>query len=383
VVTITNSGNANLVIGNIAGNNPLAFPFSIVNDSCSVQTISPSSSCTLKIRFSPLSSGIYSDTFDIPSDDPDESTISISVNGNGTPPPVPDISVTDSSGSATDLQIPFGNITENLSSEKTVTITNTGNANLVIGSIATVNPLVSEFAVVNDNCSGTSINPSSNCTFKVRFNPVTTGLFNDSFDIPSNDPDEPSVVFSVSGTGVSSIVNNPPDTPELVYPANNQNGLDVTVQFRWKNAADPDGDPVSYDLYICEDESFATGCITRTNVAYLNGNKVAYAGFSFYLTLIIFMASGLLYSMRYKRKIFVLVVVIVSTAIFLVSCGGGGGGGAGGILQGGNPVLPDNSDESIYTVSGLSAGTVYYWKVVADDGNGNTTESSAWQFQTQ
>ncbi len=54
--------------------------------------------------------------------------------------------------------------------------------------------------------------------------------------------------------------------------------------------------------------------------------------------------------------------------MLLVSCGGGDNNG---------------SDEVSYTVSELSPGTTYHWKVVADDGNGGRAESEVRNFTTQ
>ncbi|NOZ69431.1 MAG: hypothetical protein GXP46_09380, partial [Deferribacteres bacterium] len=45
-VTVKNDGNADLSVYTIAGSNPLSGPFSISNDNCSNQTVSPASSCT-------------------------------------------------------------------------------------------------------------------------------------------------------------------------------------------------------------------------------------------------------------------------------------------------------------------------------------------------
>ncbi|MFA1610051.1 GLUG motif-containing protein [Halobellus rubicundus] len=45
-------------------------------------------------------------------------------------------------------------------------------------------------------------------------------------------------------------------------------------------------------------------------------------------------------------------------------------------------VAEDQSDTS-YDPAGLEAGTTYYWKIVAEDGQGNTVESNLWSFTTR
>jgi len=112
----------------------------------------------------------------------------------------PDITVTDAIAPNDDLQVPFGDVTELSSSEAIVTVTNDGTAYLVVGNIDTPVP---PFSIVNDNCSAQTIAPGESRTFTVRFEPTATGEFEDSFDIPSNDPDENPVIVSVGGTGSS------------------------------------------------------------------------------------------------------------------------------------------------------------------------------------
>ena len=204
-VTVTNDGAANLDIGAIASADPLAAPFSILTDTCSNQTIAPSGSCTLAVRFAPTAAVTSNDSFDIPSNDPDEGTVTVSVSGTGSVISVPDITVTDSVAPNTDLQIPFGNVTVGSSSDETVTITNNGTANLTIGAIASANPLAGRFSIPTDNCSSQTIAPAGSCTLTVRFTPTTAGTSSsDNFDIPSNDPDEGTVTVSVSGTGLTA-----------------------------------------------------------------------------------------------------------------------------------------------------------------------------------
>ncbi|RLJ17474.1 hypothetical protein DJ031_14235 [bacterium endosymbiont of Escarpia laminata] len=201
-VTITNDGNADLTIGNIGAQDVLVAPFSILNDTCSTQILVPAASCTLTVRFEPTAAGTFNDSFDIPSDDADEASVTVNLSGTGTAIPVPDITVTDSVAPAGDLQVPFGNVTEGAVSNKIVTITNDGSANLTLVQIALANPLAAPFSILNDTCSAQTLTPAASCTLTVSFAPTVIGIFNDSFDIPSDDPDEGSVTVNLSATGV-------------------------------------------------------------------------------------------------------------------------------------------------------------------------------------
>jgi subtilisin family serine protease len=191
-ITVFNSGTEDLIIGNIAQSNPAAAPFSIVSDNCSGSTFAPGAACTLRVRFSPVTSGSFTDTFDIPSNDPDENPVTVSLSGTGIASN-PDITVSS-------VSVGFGSIAVGSYSDRNITVQNDGTANLIIGNIAQSNPAAAPFSIVSDNCSGSTFAPGAACTLTVRFEPGTIGTFTDTFDIPSNDPDENPVTVSLNGT---------------------------------------------------------------------------------------------------------------------------------------------------------------------------------------
>jgi hypothetical protein len=205
-VTVKNSGTADLVLDQITVAGPPG-PFSVENDTCSMQTLSPlppDNRCTLTIGFAPPATGMFSGSVDIPSNDPNVAIVTVIVDGTGTPGPAPNISVTAVPVDPDDdLMMPFGNVTEATAWDGEVTITNVGNGNLVMGMIAETDTLENTFSILNDNCSAQIIAPEASCAVGVRFLPVRVDNFTDSFDIPSNDPDEPSLTFRVSGSGVA------------------------------------------------------------------------------------------------------------------------------------------------------------------------------------
>jgi len=87
------------------------------------------------------------------------------------------------------------------SSPQTFTISNTGTANLVIGTISITSTNASEFSKQNDNCSGQTIVPLGSCTLKAVFKPTSYGSKSANLSIPSNDPDQPTLDVPLQGTG--------------------------------------------------------------------------------------------------------------------------------------------------------------------------------------
>lgn len=198
-VTVTNDGNADLAVGVITG---LAAPFSLVNDNCSSQTLAPAASCTVGVRFEPVAVGAAADSLAIPSNDAADPTVTVDVTGTGVSLATPDISVTDNTLPDDDLLVPFGNVTEGTTRDRTITVTNTGGLDLQVGQVAGLNPLAAPFSIVADGCSAQTVAPAGTCVVTVRYAPPATGNASDSLDIPSNDPDEASVTVQLTGAGI-------------------------------------------------------------------------------------------------------------------------------------------------------------------------------------
>ncbi len=369
-ITVRNIGQNDLHIFQIEATDSLSAPFIMQEDNCTDMDLAFNTSCELTVRFDPVSTGLSEDSFDILSNDPDTPTVIVMVNGTGSGIPVPDITVTDP-------DIAFGQVSLGSPSERTVTIENTGGANLQIFDIALADTLDSPFSFVNDNCSNEMIAPFGTCEFIVRFEPVTLGQFNDSFDIPSDDPDDDIVTVTVRG---DASINNQPTIPQLVYPAADQSCTRTSETFIWDKSIDPDGDAVTYTLEICRDITFTTGCITEANIIAQTQKQTYYAGTGTW-----FFMFGIILAGSFARKnriVLLLAIVIITTSFLLIACGGGGGGDGGSC----NPPAVPNVDQATQisrTVNGLSSNTAYFWKVKAEDGRGGLINSNVKSFTTQ
>jgi VWFA-related protein len=82
-ITVQNTGTSTLEIGSVAGNDGLSSPFTLLEDTCSGSELWVSEECSIKIRFQPIAAVSFSDTFDIPSNDPDDTMITVGVEGDG------------------------------------------------------------------------------------------------------------------------------------------------------------------------------------------------------------------------------------------------------------------------------------------------------------
>jgi hypothetical protein len=361
-ITLSNAGDGALIIGTIAVADPLVAPFSILVNTCSGQTLPRAGSCIITARFAPTAAAVASDTFDIPSNDPAAATVAFALSGTGTASAVAIISVIDSIAPANDLAMPFGGITVGNTADATVTLTNTGIGSLVIGTIASANPLADPFSKTADGCSGQTLAPAATCTFTVHFAPTANSALSDTFDIPTNEVDRLSITMNVSGAGISASGNNPPTQPVLMSPSNGQTGLGTTVQLTWIKSTDADGDAVIYHVSNCVNADFS-GC-TPVNVASTAPSALLFAGLGSFgagIILVGFVAgSGL---KRSRKTMLIMIALLLMGALFM-SCNSSSDDGATG------PLI-STADQMNHSVTGLAVNTTYYWKVVADDGKGS------------
>jgi hypothetical protein len=169
------------------------------------------------------------------------------------------------------------------------------------------------------------------------------------------------------------LTNNPPSAPGLLTPADGATGLPTTVALTWTKATDDDGDTLTYNVYVCNNQFFL-GCSANTVTASaprLNGAYFAGVG-GLGMAVIGLVSFGGIKGR--KRFLALMIVVLLMSGVIVASCGGGGGGGDG---------TPAPSNEVSFSPPGLTPGTPYYWKVEANDGKAGLVSSETRSFRTQ
>ena len=116
---------------------------------------------------------------------------------------IPQISVSPTTLNYHDVEI-------GASSDQTVVVRNSGNGNLIIGTVTSPS---SPFAIAADGCSGKNLASLQTCGVTYRFLPDSEGTFSDSSTIPSNGN---TMTVTLTGTGATGTVNyidllDPPD----------------------------------------------------------------------------------------------------------------------------------------------------------------------------
>ncbi len=157
----------------------------------------------------------------------------------------------------------FGTVAIGGTLEQVITVSNSGAGDLVIENVAAANPLAAPFSIVSDNCSGQTILPGDNCTLTVRFSPIVKGNFSDSFDIPSSDPDTPSVTVMLTG----ATPNTPPEAPVVdVTPDSPTSANDLVCNITTQSS-DAHGDTITYTYQWYKDSVLQSSLTTNTVAA--------------------------------------------------------------------------------------------------------------------
>ena len=205
-VTVTNAGLGEAVI--TLGTGSLAAPFSISAETCTAGPVPVTvGSCTIDIEFAPTAEGAAMASFTIDALANDPPSITVNLVGNAI---VPEISVAPNPLVFTDTAI-------GTSQTLDVTVSNDGVAPLVIPA-GGVTALAAPYNIAADGCSGTSVAASGSCVVSVTFTPTAEGAAAAaSFDISSNDPNEPIVTVDVTGAGAAPDITVAPLT--LSFPS--------------------------------------------------------------------------------------------------------------------------------------------------------------------
>ena len=178
-----------------------ASQFQTASDSCSLQTLAPTATCAIQVRFAPTSTGPKTAALAIPSN-ADSSPDSVTLSGAGTQP----------AASVTPAALTFGaQVAGSSSAAQTLTVENTGTAPLHVGALVLGGADPAQFSLSADGCSSATVAPAASCTVDVRFAPATTGTKSATVTVASDAPTSPDSV-SVSGTGVAPAVTASPSS---------------------------------------------------------------------------------------------------------------------------------------------------------------------------
>jgi uncharacterized repeat protein (TIGR01451 family) len=215
--TIQNTGTATLNLAAAAASRVTvsgthAADFTVTTQP-SAATIAAGGNLTFVVTFNPSASGTRSATLTITNDDSDESPYNFDIQGTGLDREIniQGNSVTINDGDATPTtadHTDFGTVDLTAGTlVRTFTIQNTGDATLNLAAAAASRVTVSgahaaDFTVTAQPSAAT-IAAAGSLTFQVTFNPSVLGARNATLTITSDDANEATYDFAITGTGAS------------------------------------------------------------------------------------------------------------------------------------------------------------------------------------
>ncbi|MEM7083661.1 MAG: choice-of-anchor D domain-containing protein [Pseudomonadota bacterium] len=193
VVTVTNTGGLAATLG--TATMPGA-PFALTaQDLCSGQVLAPAGMCTIEVEFSPTASGAFDSTF----------SIDLATPGAGTNADIAVMSSTlDPAVMASADPILIGDTIVGDTNTEVLTLTNTGDADLLVSAVT---GLAAPFSVAADTCTGTPVAPMAMCMITIEFAPTVEAAVMDIIEIASNDPASP-LNIDVSANGTAMLLPN-------------------------------------------------------------------------------------------------------------------------------------------------------------------------------
>ena len=337
-VTVANDGNINLSIGLIANANPLAAPFSILNEDCSNIILAPAGNCTITVRFDPTTTGTWTDSFDIPSDG---ETVTVNLSGtSGNDPPPPQLvypSNAQTCAKTTDKFI-WGKSIDPDGDTITYKLEICEDENFTTGCITKEN--IAFFSNKSVYFAGTG-------SGLLLFGIVLVGGIGDKKRLPLI------IVMIIITATLFISCGSGDDDPPITTPKTTVSGT----------VFDGNGDPLEgAEVTILSDPVKAT---TDNNGVFSADVEVGSH------ELKIMAGSIEIYSKTITCKENEPLVMGKIETSFIPDC------------EYPNAPASDPNSEISYEVSGLKSGTKYYWKVVAGDGFGGTAESEVRNFTTK
>ena len=259
--TVSNTGTAPLVIDSIIGSGA---PFTVYPPTHF--TLEPGKSDIVTIGFSPTVVGLFSGTVTFSSNASNDAQLTRTVSGQGIEPTAdqfPDISTPPS--------LEFGSVEEEITVEKTLTVSNVGTAPLVVSN-ATVDDSAFNVLTTPGETLPLMINPGESRNLVVQFTPpIGSGgsSIHGVLSIESNDPDEGIRNVTLTGDALAPeppLQNNPivGASVDDIITLSNCNDVTGVVEF---DAGSSDADVFQVTLTDQGGVTAASGTFTASSGA--------------------------------------------------------------------------------------------------------------------
>ena len=193
-VTLSNTGNAALMVGTIT---TASTEFNITGGTCAAGgSVAGAGSCTVTLALTPAAAGARSASLVITHNaSGGQSSTSLAGTGVALNPVI----------GASPTTLAFSETLNSASAAQTVTVSNSGNAALIISALTFGGAQSAEFQTATGTtcAAGSSVAPNASCVIKLAFTPTATGARSASLAIVHNAAGSPSSI-TLNGTGTTA-----------------------------------------------------------------------------------------------------------------------------------------------------------------------------------
>jgi hypothetical protein len=189
-ITVSNPGTAPFTAGPVQLSGPDAGRFTISSDNVSNATFAPGAKRTVQVSFKATAVGTFNAQIQITTANGVGGPATVNLNASGVQPLC----------QVTPTAFSFGSVKVGTrSAAQTVTLTNTGTADLHVVSVA-INGSSSQFRL-SPSITGATVHPGASLTSQLTFAPTSTGVKNARVVLTTDSPNSPQVI-TLTGTGV-------------------------------------------------------------------------------------------------------------------------------------------------------------------------------------
>ncbi len=212
-IYLYNTGNTSLTVGTATGTNVIIgasttgeFSAGGGNDACSGATVGAGSACAVYLSFTPSETGAQTGSITLPVTYANNSmgNFTATLSGSG-------LAVTDSAVLSSTAETFLDQTVGTTSSSQTLTLTNSGDRPLTVGTLTGVNTTIGssttgEFAAQTDNCSVSTIPAGGTCSIYLTFTPAASGAQSGSVSFPITfvDGSTTTLTSTLSGSGIAA-----------------------------------------------------------------------------------------------------------------------------------------------------------------------------------
>ncbi|MCE3260983.1 MAG: hypothetical protein K0R43_62 [Pseudoduganella sp.] len=177
--TLSNSGSAPLNVGSIAVGGSHAADFRISGGNCAAGTsLAAGASCTVQLVFRPTAAGARSAALSV-SHNATGGASSVALSGTGN-------AVAQATLALSASALDFGAVLTNAPTQRTLTVSNSGQAALTFSAIALSGAQAGTFTLGGTCAPAAPLAPGASCTVLVQAQPAAAGAFAASLNLASN-----------------------------------------------------------------------------------------------------------------------------------------------------------------------------------------------------